>query len=157
MNLLILSKYLQLLRKEHGYTQEDLAQKLTISRQAVSKWETGNTAPDLDTLLKLSKLYDKTINELLEPKIESANLRTFEDITKIPESSLIKLLSGFNIRDLVKAAMGASPAVNDFLQNIYTDIDFRNEQQKIGRVRIDEIEDLQNQIVAWINLAADNE
>lgn len=41
MNMNIISKYLQLLRKSNNYTQDDLAEKLGISRQAVSKWETG--------------------------------------------------------------------------------------------------------------------
>lgn len=50
MNMNIISKYLQFLRKSNNYTQDDLAQKLDISRQAVSKWETGTTIPDLEVL-----------------------------------------------------------------------------------------------------------
>ncbi len=41
MNTNLTAKYLQFLRKSHNYTQEELAKKLDISRQAVSKWETG--------------------------------------------------------------------------------------------------------------------
>ncbi len=41
MNTNIISKYLQLLRKKHNFTQDELAKRLDISRQAVSKWETG--------------------------------------------------------------------------------------------------------------------
>ncbi|MCI8448659.1 MAG: helix-turn-helix transcriptional regulator, partial [Eubacterium sp.] len=52
MNMNIISKYLQLLRKSNNYTQDDLAKELGISRQAVSKWETGTTIPDLEVLLK---------------------------------------------------------------------------------------------------------
>ena len=66
MNTQIISRYLQLLRKNHNYTQEELAKKLDISRQAISKWETGTTLPDLEILLKISKLYGLTINEILE-------------------------------------------------------------------------------------------
>lgn len=61
MNTRIISRYLQLLRKSHNYTQEELAKKLDISRQAVSKWETGTTLPDVEVLLKISKLYGLTI------------------------------------------------------------------------------------------------
>lgn len=43
MNMKIISKYLQFLRKSNHYTQDDLAKKLGISRQAVSKWETGDS------------------------------------------------------------------------------------------------------------------
>ncbi len=67
MNTTIISKYLQFLRKSHNYTQEDLAEKLNLSRQAVSKWETGTTIPDLEALLNLSRLYGITINNSLEP------------------------------------------------------------------------------------------
>ena len=52
MNMNIISKYLQFLRKSNNYTQDDLAKELGISRQAVSKWETGTTIPDLEILLK---------------------------------------------------------------------------------------------------------
>lgn len=41
MNTKLTARYLQFLRKSHNYTQDDLAKKLDISRQAVSKWETG--------------------------------------------------------------------------------------------------------------------
>ncbi len=47
MNMNIISKYLQFLRKSNNYTQDDLAKELGISRQAVSKWETGTTIPKL--------------------------------------------------------------------------------------------------------------
>ncbi len=58
MNTNIIARYLQFLRKKNHYTQEDLAKQLLISRQAISKWETGITIPDLEILLKISKLYN---------------------------------------------------------------------------------------------------
>ena len=75
MNTNLISRYLQRLRREQGFTQEELAQTIHISRQAVSKWETGAAIPDLDTLLKLSRLYGLTINEILEPRIRSEERR----------------------------------------------------------------------------------
>ncbi len=53
------------LRKQHQLTQDQLAEKLCISRQAVSRWETGETLPNPETLKQLSKLYDVSINALL--------------------------------------------------------------------------------------------
>lgn len=152
MNTYLVSEYLQLLRKRHSYTQEDLAHALSISRQAVSKWETGNTIPDIEILLKLSKLYNLTINDILEPNIQSKDISNFEDIIKISKEELKELLSKFDISDIIKAAMGSSPEVNDFLQNIFADTDFQKEQIIIGRVKAEEIEDIQNQIVSIINL-----
>ncbi len=53
------------LRHTHGLSQEGLAARLGVSRQAVSKWERGESSPDTDNLLALSELYGMTIDELL--------------------------------------------------------------------------------------------
>ncbi|MGM9567994.1 MAG: zinc ribbon domain-containing protein [Clostridia bacterium] len=52
-------------RTEKGWSQEDLAEKLYVTRQAVSRWETGETVPNTETLKELSKLFDVSINTLL--------------------------------------------------------------------------------------------
>ena len=52
-------------RKYHGLSQEELAEKLEISRQAVSCWERAETSPDTDNLILLSKIYSVTLDELL--------------------------------------------------------------------------------------------
>jgi len=64
MNIEIANKLLQL-RKEKGLSQEQLAQKLGISRQAISKWERAEASPDTDNLIELAKLYDISLDELL--------------------------------------------------------------------------------------------
>lgn len=53
------------LRTRKGYSQEELAEKLFVTRQAVSRWETGETTPNTETLKLLSGLYDVSINTLL--------------------------------------------------------------------------------------------
>ena len=53
------------LRKKKGLSQEELAEKLFVTRQAVSRWENGETSPNLETLKGLSRLYDVSINTLL--------------------------------------------------------------------------------------------
>ena len=53
------------LRKKKGLSQEALAEKLLVTRQAVSRWETGETLPNTESLKLLSKLYNVTINTLL--------------------------------------------------------------------------------------------
>lgn len=55
-----------LLRKQHEMTQLTLAATLQVTHQAVSKWETGNALPDIDTLLALAKLFGTTVEHLLE-------------------------------------------------------------------------------------------
>lgn len=53
------------LREKHGLTQEQMAERLMISRQAVSRWENGETQPDTESLKLLSKEFDVSINTLL--------------------------------------------------------------------------------------------
>lgn len=53
-------------RKRQGLTQAGLAEKLNYSDKAVSKWERGESAPDVLTLMQLAELFDVTVNELLE-------------------------------------------------------------------------------------------
>ncbi len=85
MNMNIISKYLQFLRKSNNYTQDDLAKESGISRQAISKWETGATIPNLEVLLKISTISEKELKEVLEQ---------------------------FDTNSLVTALMGASPETN---------------------------------------------
>lgn len=153
MNQLLISKYLQILRKNHGLTQEDLANELSISRQAISKWETANTLPDLDILLKLSNLYQVTINEILEPTIKTPHINSFEQIIELNRNEIKVILSNFTKEDIVKASMGISPQVNDFLIDLYPEINFKLEQEKIGRIRVNDIEEIHNGIVSLINLS----
>lgn len=60
------------LRKENGYSQETLAEKLNISRQAVSKWERGESSPDTDNLILLASLYSMSLDELLGMSADNA-------------------------------------------------------------------------------------
>ncbi len=53
------------LREKHKLTQEELAKRLLVTRQAVSRWETGETQPNTETLKLLSREYDVSINTLL--------------------------------------------------------------------------------------------
>jgi AbrB family looped-hinge helix DNA binding protein len=56
---------LKRLRQLHQYTQEELAEKLGVSRQVVAKWEKGDSTPDLHFCIKLAELYDVTIDNLV--------------------------------------------------------------------------------------------
>ena len=57
---------IQTLRKQNGYSQEQLAEKITISRQAVSKWELGESIPDIENIVQLSKVFDVSTDYLLK-------------------------------------------------------------------------------------------
>jgi len=66
VNKVHFGKRLSLSRRKAGLSQTELAEKLGVTSQAVSKWECGNAIPDVDLLLELSHLYKVTINEMLE-------------------------------------------------------------------------------------------
>ena len=61
-----LEEKLQFLRKQNGLSQEQLADRLGIARQTVSKWETGQAVPELNGLILLSKLYGVTIDRIVK-------------------------------------------------------------------------------------------
>ena len=64
MDLEIANRLLEL-RRSRGYSQEELAARLGVSRQAVSKWERAESAPDTDNLIALARLYDISLDGLL--------------------------------------------------------------------------------------------
>ncbi|MDE6292776.1 MAG: helix-turn-helix domain-containing protein, partial [Bacilli bacterium] len=60
---------LQTLRKQKNYSQEDLADRLQVSRQAVSKWESGTGYPEIEKLISICDLFDCSMDELIKGKI----------------------------------------------------------------------------------------
>ena len=57
---------LAMYRKQNNYTQEQLAELLGVSRQAISKWESNTAYPETEKLIKLSKLYECSLDYLLK-------------------------------------------------------------------------------------------
>lgn len=68
-----LGEKLQRLRLQNGMSQDTLAQRLGVSRQAVSKWERDEAMPDLDKILKLSELYGVSLDSILKNQPETAH------------------------------------------------------------------------------------
>ena len=79
-----LSDKLIALRKNAGMSQEELAEKLDVSRQAISRWENDSAKPDADHLLQISKLFGVTADYLLNETYESDN-----DLPKVKEQNHI--------------------------------------------------------------------
>lgn len=61
-----LADQLRTLRKKHNFSQEKVAEKLGVIKQAVSKWENERGYPDMDNLVILSELYEITLDELIK-------------------------------------------------------------------------------------------
>ncbi|MDD2956895.1 MAG: helix-turn-helix transcriptional regulator [Oscillospiraceae bacterium] len=68
-------------RKKSGLSQEEVAEKLGVSRQTVSKWETGETVPDIRQSKRMSVLYSMSLDELIE---FDADVREIQDIIEKP-------------------------------------------------------------------------
>jgi len=70
-------------RKEKGWSQEDFAEKLDVSRQAISRWENGTALPDAQNILQISKLFGVSADYLLNDDYESdSNLPTKDESTE---------------------------------------------------------------------------
>ncbi len=70
----MISMNLKQLRKRHNYTQEYIAEKLQVSRQAVAKWEKGESVPDISSCITLAKLYNVTLDNLVHYEDEGSGL-----------------------------------------------------------------------------------
>lgn len=69
----MLSDNILILRNLNGYSQEEVAEKIGISRQAYAKWEKGETIPDVERCMKLADLYGTTIDALVRPAEKIGN------------------------------------------------------------------------------------
>lgn len=74
-----LSDRIQYLRKQKGLSQEELADKIGVSRQAVSKWENEQTTPDLEKIISMSELFEVTTDYILKG-IEPVNMINRKDV-----------------------------------------------------------------------------
>lgn len=80
-------------RKKKGYSQEELAIKLNVVRQTVSKWEKGLSVPDVDMLMNIADALDVNVSQLLDiqlPEIETNGNEVAEQLGKIAEQMAIK-------------------------------------------------------------------
>lgn len=84
-----LSEKLQTLRKEAGLTQEQLAERIQVSRQAVSKWESGQARPGIDKLRQLSDVFHISVDELLSES-PLAEIMIAEDVCSLIEPEIIR-------------------------------------------------------------------
>lgn len=103
------------LRKKNGWSQEDLAEQMDVSRQSVSKWEGAQSIPDIEKIIRLSKLFGVSTDYLLKDEIEE-NERTVPDEDKEEKSSVrrVTLEEAHNFLS-AKAASAGPIALGVFL------------------------------------------
>ena len=86
------SENLKILRKEKGFSQEQLATRLNVVRQTISKWEKGISVPDAELLIQLADVLDVTVSDLLGKKIEITEGQNEKDILASELAKLNELL-----------------------------------------------------------------
>ena len=108
------------LRKSKGWSQEEFADKLNVSRQAVSRWENGTALPDAQNILQISKLFNVTTDYLLHedyesdgdiPAVQTAAKETEELFSKKKRQHLIAAI-GFSVSSFC-ALIGVVSSSND--------------------------------------------
>ena len=79
----MLNENLKSFRKAKGFTQEELAARLNVARQTISKWEKGLSVPDADTLIRIAKILEVSTSKLLGSQVEeNVDETTIEDIAE---------------------------------------------------------------------------
>ena len=87
-----------MLRKNKNLSQEDLGNELGVARQIISKWELGETTPEMDKLIKMSEIFEITLDDLIkdtEPNIDKNNANNTN--TQKLAGLVIKILKGIGI------------------------------------------------------------
>lgn len=93
MNKERIGKYIKFLRERNNLTQEELAKKVPVTREAVSKWETGRRIPDIETLIILSKIFNVPIESLLSGgESDNAMVNLYKDNINLHKKVGILLL-----------------------------------------------------------------
>lgn len=88
---MIMAEKIAALRRRSGWSQEELAEKMSISRQSVSKWESGASIPDLDKILKMSEIFGVTTDYLLKDNIEELSIVTDSAVAEEAEGRRVSL------------------------------------------------------------------
>lgn len=108
---------LKTLRKQKGFSQEELATRLHVVRQTISKWEKNLSVPDADTLIRLAETLEVSVSELLGAKIENENTASdvAEQLSRINEQLAIKNRRSRRIWKIVAIILAAIILINIFI------------------------------------------
>ena len=160
MNIETANRLLQY-RKENNLSQEELAEKIGVSRQAVSKWERAEASPDTDNLIRLAEIYGVSLDEMLtgkktqaepepepqpEPQTDESNTGSFEPDpdTNYTQYDKVSFKKGIHVesKDGDKVHISYKDGVNVYEK--HGDIDF-TEFQSLTPEAINEIEEWNRQ------------
>lgn len=128
-----IGNFMKTLRKENNLTQEQLADKLLVSRRTVSRWETGNNLPDIELLIEIADLFNVDLRELINGERKNEIMKTeiketailAADYTNENNKVIVKtyhilfiVASIFGILSLVLELIEPTGAIWDFLRGV---------------------------------------
>lgn len=110
----MLSENLKTIRKQKGLSQEELAIRLNVVRQTISKWEKGISVPDSDMLIRLAEILEVNVGDLLGKKIEEEDKRDAltEQLVRINEQLAIRNRRSKLILKIIAAVISAFIILN---------------------------------------------
>lgn len=127
----MLSENLKKLRKQKGFSQEELATRLHVVRQTVSKWEKNLSVPDADTLVRLAEILEVSVSELLGAKIENENSANdvAEQLSRINEQLAIKNRRSRRIWKIIAIILAVIVLINIFIAAFFSVPDLNGNTQ----------------------------
>lgn len=123
------SENLKTLRKQKGFSQEELATRLHVVRQTISKWEKNLSVPDADTLIRLAEILEVSVSELLGTKIENVASDVAEQLSRINEQLAIKNRRSRRIWKIVAIILAVIVLVNIFIAVFFSVPDLNSNTQ----------------------------
>lgn len=125
------SENLKVLRKQKGFSQEELATRLHVVRQTISKWEKNLSVPDADTLIRLAEILEVSVSELLGAKIENENTTSdvAEQLSRINEQLAIKNRRSRRIWKIIVIILAVIVLMNIFIAIFFSVPDLDNSTQ----------------------------
>ena len=136
------SENLKTLRKQRGFSQEELAMRLHVVRQTISKWEKNLSVPDADTLIRLAEILEVSVSELLGAKIENENKASdiAEQLSRINEQLAIKNRRSHRIWKEIAIILVVIVLVNIFIVVFFSVPNLSDNNQNIQPEISDEIQ-----------------
>ena len=108
-----LNEKIVVLRQQRGWSQEELAERMEVSRQSVSKWESGASTPELDRIVRLCELFGLTADELINDGVELGMRETAKADDDAPLLTLNEAYAYLSVRQVAvqKLALGVAACV----------------------------------------------
>ena len=137
-----LSEKITYLRKREGMSQEDLAEQLSLSRQSVYKWETGESLPSMDNIKYLAKMFNVSFDYLMDDSIDSIDPET----NKAPHKNIERAVfsTGVSLHyNQVNIDNGYLPTRKAKLQDGYCDENVQHAKNELKKLNITDVFQIQ--------------